>query len=96
MIFQPLCCAKTQRPQNNYRKLTGTNCIQSSISSVVSSSVGTKKINVPHFEVKKYDLNLSRLQLASLKMKKKKRERENQLGDQTIIPKTFKASLLVK
>ena len=94
IIFQPLCYAKTQRPQNNYRKLTGTNCIQSSISSVVSSSVGTKKINVPHFEVKKYDLNLSRLQLASLKMKKKKRE--NQLGDQTIIPKTFKASLLVK
>ena len=46
-----------------------------------------KKINVPHFEVKKYDLNLSRLQLGSLKKEDEKEEEvENQLGDQTIIP----------
>ena len=46
----------------------------------------TKKINVPHFEVKKYDLNLSRLQLGSLKKEDDEKEVENQLGDQTIIP----------
>ena len=45
-----------------------------------------KKINVPHFEVKKYDLNLSRLQLGSLKKEDDEKEVENQLGDQTIIP----------
>ena len=47
----------------------------------------TQKINVPHFEVKKCDLNLSRLQLGSLKKEDEKEEEvENQLGDQTIIP----------
>ena len=34
----------------------------------------TQKINVPHFEVKKCDLNLSRLQLGSLKKEDEKEE----------------------
>ena len=37
-----------------------------------------KKINVPHFEVKKYDLNLSRLQLGSLKKEDDEKEGEGE------------------